>query len=366
MGQRLAGLLVLGVLTALGCKAPPPEVPEKVIPVEVAPVAPGPMADRLTIRAATEPWRSVRLSAEVAGQLVFIAKDEGEPVRKGERLFGIDKATYEARLRQAKALAAYQVVNFTRSEKLFADKALSGDQLDKARADRDAALAAVQTAEAELAKTDVFSPIDGVLDDKAVEVGEFMAPGSVLGDLVDTSRIKVIVPVPEKDVVYVRPGMAMTVVIDALGFAESKGEVIFVKQVADPDTLTFAVHLAVVNPEGRIRPGMIARAMLVRQQLDDAIGVPLFAVMRRVDGYHVFVEQNGVARRRDVTLGFPDEGRWQVASGLKAGDRLIVRGQRDLVDGDLVTVVGAGGESSAAPPDRAGGTEAGTQEAGGE
>jgi len=365
MRMLLAGLLAATLGVAAGCAKPPQEVPKKVVPVEVAPVTPGPMADRLMIRAATEPWRSVRLSAEVAGQLVFIAKEEGESVRKGERLFGIDKATYRAQLNQVKAVAAYQVVNFTRSEKLVADNALSEDQLDKARADRDAALAAVEAAEAGLAKTDVFSPIDGVLDDKAVEVGEFMAPGSVLGDLVDTSRIKVIVPVPEKDVVHVRLGMTMTVVIDTLGFAEATGDVIFVKQVADPDTLTFPVHLAVANPEGRIRPGMIARAMLVRQQLDEAIGVPLFTIIRREDGYHVFVEQEGVARRRDVTLGFHDGGKWQVAGGLSAGDRLIVRGQRDLVDGDRVTVVPSAAGDRPAPGHPAG-TDAGAQEAGGE
>jgi len=364
MRRRLAAMLVLGVLASMGCKNSPPEVPRKAVPVQVEPVTPGPMADRLMIRAATVPWRSVRLSAEVPGQLVFIAKEEGDPVRKGERLFGIDKATYRAQLDQAKALAAYQVVSFARSEKLLAQRALSEDQLDKVRADRDAALARVETAEAELAKADVFSPIDGILDHKAVEVGEFMAPGSVLGDLVDTSRIKVVVPVPEKDIVYVRPGMTMTVIIDALGSAETQGDVIFIKQVADPDTLTFPVHLAVANPDGRIRPGMIARAVLVRRQLPEAIGVPLFAIIRRTDGYHVFVEVDGVARRRDVTLGFPDGGRWQVTSGLRAGDRLIVRGQRDLIDGDPVTVVDAGTAPGAVSPAWPAGT--GVEEVAGE
>ena len=71
MRTLLAGLLAATLGVAAGCAKPPQEAPKKVVPVEVAPVRPGPMADRLMIRAATEPWRSVRLSAEVAGRLVF-------------------------------------------------------------------------------------------------------------------------------------------------------------------------------------------------------------------------------------------------------------------------------------------------------
>ena len=112
----------------------------------------------------------------------------------------------------------------------------------------------------------------------------------------DVRRVKVVVPIPEKDIVYVKPGARLKVIIDALGSLEKECQVIFIKQEAEPSTLTFPVHLALDNPEGKIRAGMIARVLLVRRSFKDAVAVPIFSVIRRPDGYHVFVEENGVWR----------------------------------------------------------------------
>jgi membrane fusion protein, multidrug efflux system len=337
----IAAALIVSLVHAAGCEEDVAESEKKSKPVvAVETVEPRPMIDALTVRATIEPWQTVDLSAEMPGRLVACAKDEGDVVARGKPLFGIDKTSYQARLMQAKATERYQVANCERCRKLFDKKAISEDTYDRSRADRDVAVAAVASAQAELDKTAVVSPIDGVLDVKAAEVGEYLSPGDPLGTIVDTSRVKVIVPVPEKDIVHVRAGDTMTLTVDALGPESRTGKVIFIKQVGDPDTLTFPVHLEVANPGGRIRPMMIARVSLVRDDLPAAITAPLFAVIRRADGYHVFVEVEGVARRRDVTLGFPEGDRWLVLSGLEVGDRLIVRGHRNLIDGDEVGVLG--------------------------
>lgn len=339
----VAAVLAAGLLA--GCqKTAVPEAEVRKTKVYVVPVEPTQLVDRLMIQATIEPWATVRLSAEVPGRLGFVAKREGDAAAKGERLFGIDQATYQARLQEAQARADYQVVYAQRCEKLFESRSMSKDEFDKAVADRQAALAALDSAKVELAKTDVLSPLDGVFDHKSSEVGEFMNTGSPLGTLVDVSRIKVIAAVPEKDVSRVKLGDVMNVSFDALGGQKRQGKVIFIKEVGDPATLTFPVHLEIDNADRRIRPPMIARVELVRQTLSDAVAVPLFAVIPDVVGYHVFVEQNGLARRRDVTLDFPDGDRWHVTGDLKAGDRLIVRGQRDLTDGDAVDVQPMPGE----------------------
>lgn len=336
----VAAALVVSLAPVAGCKKDVAELEKGTKPVVVVEtVAPRPMVDALTIRATIEPWQSVDLSAEVPGRLVSCTKDEGDAVTKGEPLFGIDETSYRTRLMQAKATETYAVANCARCENLFKKNVISKDACDKARADRDVAVAAAAGAQAELDKTAVASPIDGVLDVKAAEVGEYLSPGDPLGTIVDTSRVKVIVPVPEKDIVYATVGDTMTLTVDALGPEPRTGKVLFIKRVGDPDTLTFPVHLEVANPDGRIRPTMIARVSLVRRDLPAAITVPLFAAIRRADGYHVFVEVDGVARRRDIALGFPEGDRWLVLSGLAIGDRLIVRGHRNLVDGDNVTAV---------------------------
>lgn len=320
-------------------KKPKPQAKEKLTNVAVQVIGARPMVDHLTIRGMIDPWTSVSLSAETSGKLVFVAKDEGGRVSKGERLFGIDTAILKANLEAAEARARYAATTHERTKKMFADEAISKDELDRTEAEMDAARATVELCRARLADADVFSPIDGVLDSVVAEVGEFLSPGQPLGEVVDTSRVKVIMPVPEKDVKFIHLGDQVEMVIEALADGVRRGKVIFVKQVADPVTLTFPVHVEVANAEGLIRPGMIAKVNLVRRRFEKAIAVNIFYVLRHEKGYRVFVEQDGLACARDVVIGIFDGQMVQIVSGLAEGDLLIVKGQRELVDGVKVKVV---------------------------
>ena len=247
---------------------------------------------------------------------------------------------------------------------MFADEAISKDELDRTKAEMDAARATVELCRACLDDADVFSPIAGVLDSRVAEVGEFLNPGQPLGEVVDVSRIKVVMPVPEKDVRFIHVGDEVEMVIEALADGARRGKVIFVKEVADPVTLTFPVQVEVANAEGRIRPGMIAKVNLVRRRFEKAIAVNIFYVLRHEKGYRVFVEQDGLACAREVVIGIFDGQMVQIVSGLTEGDRLIVKGQRELIDGVKVKVVeqiGPDGRRVAAAAS-GGGDESGTAE----
>ena len=344
----LLGILIGVALTVGGyesepllewLKKPKEHVAQKLTNVAVQVVGTQPITDHLTIRGMIEPWTSVSLSAETSGKLVFVAKEEGGRVSKGEQLFGIDNAILKANLASAEARARYAVTTHERTKKMFADEAISKDELDRAKADMDAAGAAVELCKAQLVDADVFSPISGVLDCKEADVGEFLNSGDPLGEVVDTSRVKVVMPVPEKDVKFIHVGDQVDMIIEALADGIRRGKVIFVKQVADPVTLTFPVHVEVDNADGRIRPGMIAKVDLVRRRFEEAVAVNIFCVRRHEKGYRVFVEQDGAARARDVVPGIFDGQMVQIVSGLAEGDRLIVKGQRELIDGVKVKVV---------------------------
>jgi membrane fusion protein (multidrug efflux system) len=333
-------VIVVGLMT--GCKKPPaPEAEVRVTQVNVVPVVPRKMVDRLMIHATVEPWSTVRLSAEVPGRLVLAAKREGDSVAEGEKLFGIDRATYEARFQEAQARAKYQELYADRSKRLYDKSSISKDEYDKSVADLQAAQAALASAKVELDRTDVLSPLTGVYDVESAKVGEYLSGGAPLGTLVDVSRVKVIAAVPEKDISFVKVGDEMNITFDSIdkpGDPPRKGKVIFIKEVGDADTLTFPVHLEVDNADRRIRPPMIAKVELIRRTVSDAIAVPLFAVIPDVVGWHVFVEKDGKALLRKVQLSFAEGGLWHVTGELQAGDRLIVNGQRNLADGDRVDV----------------------------
>jgi membrane fusion protein (multidrug efflux system) len=106
---------------------------------------------------------------------------------------------------------------------------------------------------------------------------------------------------------------------------------------ADPATSTYRLEVELSNPDGRLKSGMLAKLRILRRSVDGAITAPLFALMHG-GGAHAFVYENGVARRREVRLGIVDGERQQVLEGLAPGDLLIVKGQRDLEDGQRVSL----------------------------
>ena len=189
-----------------------------------------------------------------------------------------------------------------------------------------------------LAKGTVKSPIAGVLNKRLVESGEYVSPGDPIARVVLLDPVKVAVDVPEKDIRFVELGSAMGVTVE--GVKEMlPAQVTYRSVIADPATLTFRVELTVANPQGRLLPGMIVKVALLRRVIENAITVPLFAVVPRDGRAVVYVVEGAVAGERTVTLGITDGEKIEVTGGLAAGDMLVVEGQRQLSDGETVKVV---------------------------
>ena len=105
---------------------------------------------------------------------------------------------------------------------------------------------------------------------------------------------------------------------------------------ADESTRTYLVKVGVVNPKRLLRLGMIVRAHLVRRQMTEAIAVPFFTIIDREEGKAVFVLEGDLAKSRKIEYGAFYKGLVEVTSGLKLGEKLVIVGQRDLVDGTKV------------------------------
>jgi len=147
------------------------------------------------------------------------------------------------------------------------------------------------------------------------------------------------------------------VAIRALGDREVAGTIHFIDMVADARTRTFRVEVKVLNPEGDIRPGMVVNVQLLRRVLTDVIMIPLDAVIPLQRDYEVYISRDGKGLRRTVSLrGSLIQGQSVEArppakgEGLKAGDRLIIAGQRELGDGQRIRERPAAADSLNADP----------------
>lgn len=308
------------------------------IPVSIIDVKPAPMRDVILLPGTTEAWQDVQVSADTAGRIEWVGPREGERVNKGDLLVKIDVSALKAALDHAEAQFKLAEDLYQRRRRLFERKIIAKEELDQSETQRTLAATDYEQIKVKYEHGFPRSPISGVINYLYVDAGEFIDTGKPLADIVNIDRIKINVQVPELDIRFVRKGQTTPLKIDAFPEKELTGVVNFVAFKADPATKTFLVRTVIDNPAGDIRPGMIARVVFVRRLIPDALVAPLFALVDKGGERLVFIEKDGVAHARTVSIGVIEDDRVQITSGLSPGDHLIVKGQTEVEDGMKVSV----------------------------
>ena len=310
--------------------------------VRVAPLQPERLEDLLTLNGRLAPWEEVVISAEVSGTITAQSVEEGDRVAAGDELLRIDTVRYEAELASAEARARAAQREFERQSGLRERGVASEQTRDRAATDVAVTQAALRTARIDLEQSRVYAPFDAVVDTVYVEAAEYAAPGVELIRLVQTDRLKAVVGIPERDVVRFDEGDPVRVTHAAYPDRSFEGALHHIAATAEDASRTFITEVEVPNPNGLLRAGMVIRAQLVRDVFEQAITVPLFAILSFENQHFVAVEEDGVAHLRQVTLGDFHGERVHVTAGVGAGEHLITVGQRDLRDGEAVNVLGSG------------------------
>ncbi len=301
--------------------------------VKVKKLEPTPIKDVLILPGQTAPWEDIIVPAETGGKVEWIGVKEGDIVKKDQLIARIDIKGIEAALQKAKA--SFDLVDYIykRRKQLYEQKILDKEQLERAVTQRQLAVASLKQAQVEHDRGFVRSPINGFLNYRFIDPGEFVNRGEPIAQLVNLDKIKVEVQVPELDVQYIHPQQNVLVMIDAFPGKQIPGKIEFVSFKADVLTKTFLVRVIIPNPGHQIRPGMIARVAFLRRIIPNAIVVPLFCIQDKGGERIVFIEDNGIARARTVSIGVIHGDQIQITSGLKPGDKLIVVGHKDLEEG---------------------------------
>ncbi|MCG6921620.1 MAG: efflux RND transporter periplasmic adaptor subunit [Acidobacteria bacterium] len=346
----LPGLALLGALAALpGCgsgdtrsEAAPPDAEGPRAPavsVQVAELVPQSLVERVELSGELEPWVHVSVSAELGGTVELVGFREGEHVRKGQVLARVGTDMMEAALAEAQArLEGAQAVHEKTAE-LFKRQHVPRQELIAATSALHAAEAQVRQAELRRERSVIEAPISGVAATRDVEPGEVVAPGAPITEIYRVDRLKAVAGVPENDVTAFRVGGEATIEVDAFPGRVFEGRIHLIGPAAVGPSRTFPTEIAVDNPKGELRPGMIARVALVKRQLEDVVVVDRDVLQDRDVGPVAVVVQGGVASVRELTLGASEGNRVVVEQGLEPGEMLIVTGQRGLVDGQAVEVV---------------------------
>jgi len=357
------------------------------------------LSSRVKATGEITPEKKVEISAKVVGEIIGLPVVEGQEVRAGQLLVEIERDLYEAARDQARAALRQAQVSVRRQEVQLADAERNLRRVTELHAQDlvsqevlDAAQLAVDTAEVEieaqqhaveqyrsalerteddLARTSIRSPMDGIVIQLNAEQGETVVPGStnlpgsVIMTVADMSTLLAEVEVSEVDVVDVALGQQAEVNVDALGSEPQSGRVVEIATSGRRDpaqgTIRFSVEVALEDPDPALRPAMTAKVDILTATREEALGVPIQAVVKRTlgdDGDEVqgteakgldesdvvYLIEDGEAVVRAVTTGVADELFVEVTQGLDDGEQVIVgpyRTLKDLHAGDPVRVAEA-------------------------
>jgi RND family efflux transporter MFP subunit len=342
-GSRLAAAIAAGALLG-GCgshqpaaTAPPP------LAVEAVDVASPSGAEALEATGALRWRRETILSFRVAGVIRKLQVDEGDVVKKGQRLAEIDPTAIEARLAQARADVARANRDAERLEGLVERGSVSRQQAEAQRTAAADAQAVLRGAEYDSRSAVLTAPAGGVVLTRTAQTGETVAPGQPVLTLADTTSSLVLrAALPDKDVTGLRLGQPAQVRVDVLPNELLEGRVSRLGQLAGAATGEIELEITLPLRPG-LRSGMIARAEIVRPAAAAArfSRVPAEAVLE-ASGERAFVMRldpsTGKARRMAVRFGGFD-GDEALIAGLPPGARVITAGAGYVSDGEAVSVI---------------------------
>jgi RND family efflux transporter MFP subunit len=330
------------------------------VPVSVVVPRAAQLTDELRLTGTLTAERSARLSPRVDGLVARVRVDAGDRVRAGAPLIELDAAMVSLALDRAKAGTAESRARSeealrlsTEARRLVAEKHLPQTELARREAEAKlaaAALVAAQASEreqAELLRRHVVpAPFAGVVARRLTDVGEWVSRGTPVIELVATDRVRLDVQAPQERFAAIHEDALVQVFADSLAGESLPGRIVARVPVSDPSARTFLVRVVVDGAAGRLLPGTSATAVIGLPGSKQALLIPRDALLRYPDGSHsVFVvrEQAGgaTALERPVKLGGGGV-QVEVLEGIEPTDRVVVRGNERLRNGQLVRIAEGG------------------------
>jgi multidrug efflux pump subunit AcrA (membrane-fusion protein) len=203
-------------------------------------------------------------------------------------------------------------------------------EIKAAAAQRDAAKAHEQSAQAQLSYAKITSPIDGVVTDRPLYAGEMPQSGAPLITVMNTSQIVARMHLAPQDAAQLKVGDPANLIVP--GGAPIPAKVTQISPALDAGGTTVEVWIQAANPDGKLKPGSSMRAEAIAKTVPDALVVPYSSVMRSASGapYVIVVDSENIPRKKPVTLGVRDAANVQVLDGVASGERVITTGAFEL------------------------------------
>ena len=299
------------------------------------------ITDRINLPGSIEPWTRLPLMAKLNGTITEVLVKEGDRVKTGDILARIEDDDFRIAVERAEAAYNLAKADYGRDKAIYDKGVIATAALDTNRTNMQKAKADYENAKLQLSRTRITSPMDGIIRRLDAKVGLQLSVGDPLAEILDTDHMKGVIGIPESDVTAVRKLAEVALTVQALGDKIVTGKKHFLSPSPETTARLYNLELDINNSGGEVLDGMFVRADIIKEQIADTIVVPFYSVISRNDEQYVFIEEDGLARKRMVSLGIMEKWMVQITEGLKPGDNLLVEGHREVKDNQKVTIIKA-------------------------
>lgn len=302
-------------------------------------LSPTTITDRINLPGTIEPWTRLRLMAKIGGSIDEVLVTEGDHVKKGDILARIEDVDYKIALDRAKAAYDLARDDFERDKEIYKKGVIPTATLDINRTKMQTTKADYDNARLMLSRTQVTSPMDGIIRRLDAKVGLQLSVGDSIAEILEIDRVKAVIGIPESDVTAVTKLDTVHLTIQALGDQQFQAEKHFLSPAPETTARLYNLELKINNPDNEILTGMFVRADIIKKQINNSISIPFYSVISRNNEQYVYIEQDGHSVKRNVSLGIMENWMVEVTKGLTAGEHLIVEGHRDVEDGQKINII---------------------------
>ncbi|SDH85187.1 efflux RND transporter periplasmic adaptor subunit [Desulfosporosinus hippei] len=308
------------------------------------------------------------VSSKNSGKVISILFDDGKQVTQGEALIILDDQDIVNQIKSAESQlevskAALQKTeaslentqrSYDRTKTLAEQGVVAQAELENAEtslkiikadvASSQAAIQATQTTidnlKTTLADMTIRAPITGIMDGKNVNIGQFLSPGNVLGKVKDISLIDAVIEIDQALIQTIKIGQKAKVKLNEDDSESYEGVVKSITPSADPSSRSFKVKVQLNNETLSLRPGVFAKVRLMVE--DDGKGqnfvIPVGLITGKEGNYFVYINDNGIVKKRAVTVGDLVNNQAEIKAGLQGNESIISTNLNMLQEGDEITV----------------------------
>lgn len=329
--------------------------PKPPINVAVAVVEERPWQNRLPAIGTLKALQGVDLALEISGTVKALQFESGQKVKVGQPLVQLDSDVEKGLLGTAEADLGLAQLDFARGSKLVGDGSISRGDFDKLAATQKKAAASVAQLNASLAKKRILAPFSGTIGIRQVDVGDYLASGTVIATLQDLTSLYADFFVPEQVLPKLALGQQVQVSVTAYPDAVFNASISAINPKVEDATRNVLVRATLPNPDGKLLPGMFANLQVILGQDTQQLVVPESTITYTLYGNSVYVvvPKNGTdgqpekndkgepqlaVERRFVTTGERRSGLVIISKGLKAGEQVVTGGQLKLDNGTHVAI----------------------------